>query len=136
MGASNFDGLKFSKKSQLGDKRKVNKQENDHQMKIILVALWELYLAVKAAEGVIGERVEWKDYAISEMTGKDKEKKVTINNLDLSHITPKGGHCELRYDVDNVQLISRLTHTEQEGTGADLREAGFKAWLKRWGVVI
>lgn len=57
---------------------------------------------------------------------------MTYDIGDLAHLKGKASHPELRYNIGNVQLISRKAHSLEHSTGkqVDYRPKEFVKWIK------
>ena len=91
-----------------------NYKIKDKKFKALFVELWEA----------------WQDRNskyISNAMDKD-----TSDIPDLAHFKGKASHPELRYNIGNVQLISREAHSREHSTGKqiDYRPEDFKDWIK------
>ena len=122
---SNRSGLMFPKPS--GKRR--TPAENDKQLKAIVFYLWKWY-----EEAYIDKK--YYDCRNNEARCMKCGIPLKITDIGIySHIKKRGSHAELKYEIDNIQILCPMCHNEQEKTGADLRPQEFVAWLKEQWII-
>lgn len=125
-GASNYDGLIFSKARQCHrDPQAMDPMELDKQLKIRTVAMWSLWLAFKGFKPIAHKTstqcmscyatIDWHTVGI------------------YSHIRERSLSPGDKWNPANVQILCPGCHDAQEHTEKDIRPDDFVTWCKKEG---
>lgn len=119
MSIQTFDDLPLSKKSQLKGVNvpgSLTYSEKDKRFKRLFITLW-MYWQTSEGRKTISCAMD--------------EHRSTFIDVDLAHIQGKKSHPERRYNIGNVQLITREGHMEEHsGKGTkDYRPKAFAKWI-------
>lgn len=112
--------LKFSKSKQIGNKKQKS-YIKDKGIKTIILALWDLFCYTH----------DEFFYVKCMRCGR----RMPANVANLSHIAKRSRRPDLKYDLNNLQILCPDCHQKQEKTGTDYRPESFKGWLKIKGVI-